>query len=142
VVIPIILIAKAARLYRLNTSYRTNIRSYFNGTSRSSQNWINPGSRMRWRDSVGCGKGYGRMSILMIRSEAAGRLMSRIFWDTNLFIYLLEDYGALSKRVAEVRKRMTARRDQLYTSTLSLGEILVKPARPAMKQEFKSLSTR
>ena len=24
--------------------------------------------------------------------------MSRIFWDTNLFIYLFEDYGELSKR--------------------------------------------
>src|SRR6266850_734118 len=53
--------------------------------------------------------------------------MSRIFWDTNLFIYLLEDYGAFSKRVAEVRQRMLSRKDQLYTSTLTLGEILVKP---------------
>ena len=53
--------------------------------------------------------------------------MSRIFWDTNLFIYLLEDYGALSQRVSEIRIRMTARQDQLYTSTLTLGEILVKP---------------
>ena len=53
--------------------------------------------------------------------------MSRIFWDTNLFIYLLEDSGALSKRVTELRERMVSRRDQLYTSTLTLGEILVKP---------------
>ena len=53
--------------------------------------------------------------------------MSRIFWDTNLFVYLLEDYGQLSERVAEVRKRMLSRKDQLYTSTLTLGEILVKP---------------
>jgi predicted nucleic acid-binding protein len=53
--------------------------------------------------------------------------MSRIFWDTNLFIYLLEDYGGLSKRVAEIRDRMLFRRDQLYTSTLTLGEVLVKP---------------
>ena len=53
--------------------------------------------------------------------------MSRIFWDTNLFIYLLEDYGKLSGRVAEIRNRMLTRKDQLYTSTLTLGEILVKP---------------
>ena len=26
--------------------------------------------------------------------------MSRVFWDTNLFIYLFEDYGVLSKAVA------------------------------------------
>jgi predicted nucleic acid-binding protein len=54
--------------------------------------------------------------------------MSRIFWDTNLFIYLLEDYGKLSKAVAELRRNMLQRGDQLLTSALTLGEILVKPA--------------
>jgi predicted nucleic acid-binding protein len=53
--------------------------------------------------------------------------MSRIFWDTNLFIYLFEDYGALSQATTELRKKMLARGDQLLTSTLTLGEILVKP---------------
>jgi predicted nucleic acid-binding protein len=53
--------------------------------------------------------------------------MSRIFWDTNLFIYLWEDYGALSQAVAELRGKMLRRGDQLLTSTLTLGEILVKP---------------
>ncbi|MBI4482406.1 MAG: PIN domain-containing protein [Acidobacteria bacterium] len=54
--------------------------------------------------------------------------VSRIFWDTNLFIYLIEDYGELSERVVALRKRMLKRNDQLYTSTLTLGEVLVKPA--------------
>jgi predicted nucleic acid-binding protein len=54
--------------------------------------------------------------------------MSRIFWDTNLFIYLLEDYGRLSKAVVELRRNMLVRGDQLVTSALTLGEILVKPA--------------
>jgi predicted nucleic acid-binding protein len=53
--------------------------------------------------------------------------MSRIFWDTNLFVYLIEDYGELSERVVRLRKRMLRRRDELYTSALTLGEILVKP---------------
>jgi predicted nucleic acid-binding protein len=53
--------------------------------------------------------------------------MSRIFWDTNLFIYLFEDYGAFSKAVGKLRSKMLARGDQLLTSTLTLGEILVKP---------------
>ena len=57
--------------------------------------------------------------------------MSRIFWDTNLFIYLLEDYGRLSKAVVDLRKNMLARGDQLLTSALTLGEILVKPAEQA-----------
>ena len=53
--------------------------------------------------------------------------MSRIFWDTNLFIYLIEDYGDPSGRVASLRKRMIERNDDLFTSALTLGEILVKP---------------
>jgi predicted nucleic acid-binding protein len=53
--------------------------------------------------------------------------MSRVFWDTNLFIYLIEDYGKLSQRVADLATRMIERKDQLYTSTLTLGEVLVKP---------------
>lgn len=54
--------------------------------------------------------------------------MSRIFWDTNLFIYLFEDYGQFSERVASIRQRMLERGDELLTSTLTLGEVLVKPS--------------
>ena len=54
--------------------------------------------------------------------------MSRIFWDTNLFIYLFEDYGRFSERVANIRQRMIERGDELLTSTLTLGEVLVKPS--------------
>ncbi len=53
--------------------------------------------------------------------------MSRVFWDTNLFIYLVEAHPKYSQRVVELRRRMLQRRDQLYTSALTLGEVLVKP---------------
>ncbi|MFQ5788889.1 MAG: type II toxin-antitoxin system VapC family toxin [Acidobacteriota bacterium] len=53
--------------------------------------------------------------------------MSRVFWDTNLFIYLIEDFGERSEAVVRLRERMLARKDELYTSTLTLGEVLVKP---------------
>jgi uncharacterized protein len=53
--------------------------------------------------------------------------MSRVFWDTNLFIYLLEGHGPLSRRVVALRQAMIARGDQLITSALTLGEVLVKP---------------
>lgn len=53
--------------------------------------------------------------------------MSRIFWDTNLFIYLFESYGDFSKQVISLRQRMVERGDHLFTSALTLGEILVKP---------------
>jgi predicted nucleic acid-binding protein len=55
--------------------------------------------------------------------------MSRIFWDTNLFIYLFESSGPLSKQVATLRSRMLTRGDQLLTSAMTLGEVLVKPIR-------------
>jgi predicted nucleic acid-binding protein len=53
--------------------------------------------------------------------------VSRIFWDTNLFIYLIEGFGDLSERVITLRKRMIERGDELYTSALTVGEILIKP---------------
>ena len=53
--------------------------------------------------------------------------MSRVFWDSNIFIYLLEDYGEFSEKVAGLRRRMKARGDQLFASYLTLGEVLVKP---------------
>jgi len=53
--------------------------------------------------------------------------MSRIFWDTNLFIYLFEGHGELSERVQNIRSKMPERGDQLLTSTFTLGELLVKP---------------
>jgi predicted nucleic acid-binding protein len=53
--------------------------------------------------------------------------VSRIFWDTNLFIYLIEDFRDLSERVTALRRRMLDRGDELYTSALTLGEILIKP---------------
>lgn len=53
--------------------------------------------------------------------------MSRVFFDTNLFIYLFEGRGAENERVAQLRRRMIERRDHLFTSALTLGEILVKP---------------
>ncbi|HZU08664.1 MAG TPA: type II toxin-antitoxin system VapC family toxin [Pseudacidobacterium sp.] len=53
--------------------------------------------------------------------------MSRIFWDTNLFIYLFEDYGKHSRAVENLRRRMLERGDQLVTSSLTIGEILTKP---------------
>lgn len=53
--------------------------------------------------------------------------MSRIFWETNIFIYLFEGAGLVHTRVVELRKAMLDRGDQLVTSALTLGEILVKP---------------
>lgn len=55
--------------------------------------------------------------------------MSRIFFDTNVFIYLFEDYEPFSSMVDEIWRRMIMRRDQLVTSAMTLGEVLVKPSK-------------
>ena len=71
--------------------------------------------------------------------------MSRVFWDTNLFIYLLEDVGPQSDRVAEIRARMLERADELVTSTLTVGEVLVKPAEQnnqALRQRYEDVLSR
>lgn len=72
--------------------------------------------------------------------------MSRVFWDTNLFIYLLEASDARGKRVGGLAQRMLERGDQLFTSALTLGEILVKPIEkksPALADAYEELlSTR
>ena len=53
--------------------------------------------------------------------------MARVFWDTNLFIYLFEKNAQWSPRVIELRRRMLARGDELLTSYLTVGEVITKP---------------
>ncbi len=55
--------------------------------------------------------------------------MTRIYWDTLLFIYLLEDRGPVGERAAAIQEAMQERGDQLCTSVFTLGELLVKPIR-------------
>jgi predicted nucleic acid-binding protein len=53
--------------------------------------------------------------------------MSRVFWDTNIFIYFFEDHGEAGKTARALRERMLMRGDQLITSAMTVGEILIKP---------------
>jgi uncharacterized protein len=51
--------------------------------------------------------------------------MSRIYWDTMLFIYWLEDHPRYGSRIQEIFERMQERHDQLCTSSFAVGETLV-----------------
>lgn len=72
--------------------------------------------------------------------------MSRIYWDTMLFIYWLEGNPTFGKRVDAIWKRMQERNDELITGALALGEILagaykrgVEPQRlQAVRQAFEN----
>jgi uncharacterized protein len=50
--------------------------------------------------------------------------VSRIYWDTMLFIYWLEDHPQLAKRVGAIRAQMEERGDQLITGAFTFGEVL------------------
>ena len=60
--------------------------------------------------------------------------MSRIFWDTHPFLYLISDRGARADRAAALREWMLGRGDALYTSALTLGEILAWPDEGAARR--------
>jgi predicted nucleic acid-binding protein len=49
--------------------------------------------------------------------------MSRVYWDTMLFIYWLEENPQFGKRVDAIWSRMRERNDQLITGALALGEV-------------------
>jgi len=51
--------------------------------------------------------------------------MSRIYWDTMLFIYWLENNPHYAGRVQQIRDSMKRRQDQLCTSAFTVGETLV-----------------
>lgn len=50
--------------------------------------------------------------------------MSKVYWDTMLFIYLLEGNRQYGPPVRSIYDRMRIRGDLLCTSFLSLGEVL------------------
>jgi len=63
--------------------------------------------------------------------------MSRIYWDSMLFIYWLDDNPHFAKRVASIHARMRERSDELITSAVTVGEVLAGVYRkgPASRAE-------
>ena len=53
--------------------------------------------------------------------------MSRIYWDTMLFVYWLEDHPQQAPRVKQIFEKMQKRGDTLCTSTFTMAELLVGP---------------
>jgi predicted nucleic acid-binding protein len=53
--------------------------------------------------------------------------VSRIYWDTMLFAYWLEDHPIFGDRVKDIYDRMRDRGDVLCASTFSIAEILSGP---------------
>jgi len=50
--------------------------------------------------------------------------MSRVYWDSMLFIYWLEDHPQYAKQVDAIHSRMRERQDRLITGAFTFGEVL------------------
>lgn len=55
--------------------------------------------------------------------------MTRIYWDSMLFIYMLEGNPVFGPKVHNILNRIVSRGDALSTSVFSIGEILTGPRR-------------
>jgi predicted nucleic acid-binding protein len=53
--------------------------------------------------------------------------MSRVYWDTMLFVYLIEAHPEHGVRAKEIFAAMNRRRDTLCTSVFTIGEVLTGP---------------
>ena len=53
--------------------------------------------------------------------------MSRVYWDSTLFIYLIEGNPEYAPRVRSIYRAMEKRGDALCTSVFTLGEVLTGP---------------
>jgi predicted nucleic acid-binding protein len=60
--------------------------------------------------------------------------MSRIYWDSMMFIYMLEGNQAFAPIVSRILDEMDRRGDTLYTSIFCVGEVLTGP------RKFNSLA--
>ena len=65
--------------------------------------------------------------------------MSRVYWDSMLLIYWIEEHPAYSGRVQHILGRMEERNDTLCTSSFALGEILVSPYKKGAYEVVKQM---
>ena len=61
--------------------------------------------------------------------------MSRVYWDTMLFVYWLEDHPVFAKRVDTIHNRMKLRGDRLITGAFTFGEVLAGVHRKGTPQQ-------
>ena len=65
--------------------------------------------------------------------------MSTIYWDSMVFIYLLEAHPQFLPKVQRILGRIERRGDTLATSILTLGEVLTGPRRTGDTDVVKSI---
>jgi predicted nucleic acid-binding protein len=53
--------------------------------------------------------------------------VAKIFFDSNLFIYIFENNSVFSSRARTLRERMISAQAELVTCTMALGEVMTGP---------------
>ena len=53
----------------------------------------------------------------------------RVYFDSNVFIYLIEGFGELESKLLEIRDSIAFAEAEIFTSELTLCEVLVAPFR-------------
>lgn len=66
--------------------------------------------------------------------------MSRIYWDSMLFIYLLEAHSVFGPKVRTILQGMSVRNDILCTSLFSIGEVLTGPRQRGSNSGVEAVS--
>lgn len=61
--------------------------------------------------------------------------MSKVYWDSMVFIYLLEGHPAFLPKVQRILGQIETRGDTLTTSVFTLGEVLTGPRRVGASHE-------
>jgi uncharacterized protein len=65
--------------------------------------------------------------------------MSRIYWDTMLFVYWIEEHPRYAKRVLQLREKMRMRQDRLCTGAFAVGETLAGPYKTGNKETARKI---
>jgi uncharacterized protein len=65
--------------------------------------------------------------------------VSRIYWDSMLFIYWLENHPHYAKRVDAIYSRMQGRHDELITSAFTFGEVLAGAYRQGAQEAAEQM---
>ena len=69
-----------------------------------------------------------------LTDQLAGR---RVYFDTNIFIYLLEGFAQAELQIQEIRAAILSGSCEVYTSELTLCELLVLPFRNKNSEMIK-----
>src|SRR5271165_17678 len=63
--------------------------------------------------------------------------MSRVYWDSVLFVYFLEGHPQFGPRVRQIHQEMMRRGDVLCTSIFTVAEVLTGPEKTKSIQSVK-----